>query len=134
MATQVVEETLAPSLTQGAQKGVGGVGSCSLTSSLSSPKAHSKGIPGSLMQEAGWLPQGPESGGSAGVCGGRLLGTPVSPGINPQRYMHFANFPDSPLCSAGSWTILWHQKGMIRLGDEGDKAARNCTREGIEEK
>jgi len=120
---EVAEKALAPSLTQGAQKGVGEVGGFSLTLSLSSSEAHFKSIPGEPGVGCRGAPSGPRVRWD-GAFGG-LLGTPGTPGINPQRYMHFANFPDSPLCSAGSWAILWHQEGMIRLGDGGDKTAPN---------
>lgn len=85
---------------QGAQKGVGGV-----------KKLLPHFIPffsrGTFQRhprepDAGGTenPQGPESSGSRRVR--RTSRHASLPGINPQEYMHFANFPDSPLCSAGS--------------------------------
>lgn len=120
---EVAEKTLAPSLTQGAQKEVGEVGGCSLTLSLSSPEAHSKSIPGE-----------PGAGGRKGSLwaqsqvGGSLGGTSGHnrlPWDQPTKVYAACKPSLTALCALLGAGLFCSTKGNIRLGERGDKTAPN---------
>ena len=122
-STEVAEKALAPSLTQGAQKGVGEVGGFSLTLSLSSPEAHFKSIPGEpgvgcrgsslrAQSQVGW-----------GLWG--TSGHTRHPWDQPTEVYAACKPSLIALCALLGAGLFCSTKGNIRLGDRGDKTAPN---------